>query len=200
MFAPMLDSTGHAILSLPAPSHLLYHVWINQWADIQRAPHPLDLCECVFKISDRSEAIWALKAVFYAIDHRNVGVVQLEDILKALSDERWPEGTSASDLPHLRQTTDTMGVSATAAPSRAHDAETLLERLSRLGVGVRSSGGRCNNVDAQGDDAGLVRNIRHLLDPPVRMYSVKRIDKQHLIASIVLHHSKQSSTAKQYWE
>lgn len=129
-----------------------------------------------------AEAVWALKAIFYAIDHGLVGFVRVEDILTALSDSRWARGASASDLPRLHQASDNAMVipdAATAAPLEAHvheDAETLLDRLSRLGVGVRSSGERCDSVDARSDGAGLVHYIRHLLAPPVRVDLVRRID------------------------
>lgn len=127
------------------------------------------------KVFDVSEAIWALKSIFYAIDHRSAGFVHVEDILTALSDARSPQGTSTSDLTHPRQTADYAKVAkgaATGTPdSEAHGDEqaekTLLGRLSRLGVGVRSSDGGCDGADSPGDGAGLVPYVRHLLAPPV---------------------------------
>eukprot|EP00903_Cladosiphon_okamuranus_P009611 g9149.t1 len=113
-------------------------------------------------IFDASEAIWALKAIFYAIDHGNVGFVPVEDILSALSGEEWPQGTSAS----LQFTKPTRNAVITSEAHANGDAETLLNRLGRLGVGVRHRGGRCDHADYQDDSSRLMHYIRHLLVPP----------------------------------
>lgn len=81
-------------------------------------------------------------------------------------------------MPRLRQTTDNAGTipsAAMVAPSEVHaneDAETPLNNLRRESVGARNSGGGYDNVDAQGEGAGLVNNIRHLLAPSVSLDAV----------------------------
>lgn len=139
------------------------------------------------KTFDVSEAIWALKAVFYAVDHGNAGLVQVEDLLTALSDASWPpQRAPTSNLCHLRQTTDNVrvasGAGTTVPCSEAHgdeEVETLLSRLSRLGVVGGRSGSGGDGDDAQGG-AGLVHYIRHLLAPPVsRLDVASRTDMQH---------------------
>lgn len=155
-----LDSTGLAFYIIgPLISSLQLFVRFST------ASSPTGSKPTYFKIFDASEAIWALKAIFYAIDYGNAGFVPVEDIMSALSGAGWPQGTSPSDLPHLRQTTSNVGVTSEAHASE--HAETLLNRLSRLGVGVGHCGGGCDKAAAQDDSARLVHFIRHLLVPPV---------------------------------
>lgn len=138
-----------------------------------------DLLGIRFKISCMSEAVWALKAIFYSIDHGNVGFVQVEDILTALSDSRWPATASISEPPPLRQAIGGMG--AITAPhselNANEDTETLLNRLRQLGVGVKYGGGGCDTAD-------LVHYIRRLLAPPVSLGAV--IPQQNRRSSIRL--------------